>query len=339
MAENQLFSAATFRPESFNGKRPEISHSWWNKFLHYLQIVQPSEDQKCALLVMHLAGDAEIWFSSLDSHIQQDFGLLEIAFKKYFITPSQDRSKQLSDLKNRFQGPNESVRSFITELSAKLRLIDLPRHFWLDFILQGIKPEIQIMLKAVGYSNDIEEFIVQAERIESAVVKPSTLLSTNTLTVTQSPVSIQTELEITMTDQLDKIQKCTEDLVKKINNVNFQKNANPKAKSTKHVYVRKQTGYTRNQRQPRVCYTCGIPGHISRNCFVKPQSHNADFTGYNFSGYNPSFQYENQQYPRNNGPSHGPYTRPRSAPGPRFQQPYGEFPQYFVPGMSYNQGN
>jgi hypothetical protein len=289
---------------------------------------------------MHLAGDAETWFSTLDSHIQQDFGLLEIAFKRHFIEPSQDRSKQLSELKNRFQGPNESVRSFITELSAKLRLIDLPRHFWLDFILQGIKPEIKIMLTAVGYSNDIEEFIVQAERIESAVAKPSPLLSTNTVTVTQSPVSLQTELEIKMTDQLDKMQKCTEDLVKKITNVNFQKNANAKAKSTnRHGYIRKHRGYIRNQRQPRVCYNCGIPGHISRNCIVKLQSHNADFTGYNFSGYNPSFQYENQQYPRNNGPSYRPYTRSRIAPGLRFQQPYGEFPQYFVTGMSYNQGN
>jgi hypothetical protein len=242
---------------------------------------------------MHLDGDAEIWFSTLDNHTQHDFGLLEVAFERHFITPSQDRSKQLSDLKHRFQGPNESVRSFITELSAKLRLIDLPRHFWLDFILQGIKPEIQTMSRAVGYSNDIEEFIVQAERIESAVAKPSPLLPTNTITVTQSPVSIQTDLEVKMTDQLDKMQKCTEDLVKKISNVNLQKNANPMVKSTnQHVYVRKQRGY---QRQPRVCYACGIPGHISRNCFVKLHAHNADISGYNFSGYH--------QYPRNNRPS------------------------------------
>jgi hypothetical protein len=113
-------AATAFRPESFNGKRPEAARNWWDKFINYLKLAQPSEEQKCTLLRMQLAGEAETWFTTLDNRTQHDFGLLEIAFENHFILPSQNRSKQITDLRNRIQGQNESVRSFITDISAKL---------------------------------------------------------------------------------------------------------------------------------------------------------------------------------------------------------------------------
>jgi hypothetical protein len=342
-------AAAAFRPESFNGKRPETARLWWDKFMNYLALAQPSERQKCSLLRMQLAGEAETWFFTLDDRTQNDFGLLEIAFEQYYIIPSQNRSKQISDLRHRFQGPNEPVRSFITDVCAKLSVIKFPRQFWLDIILPGIRPEIQTMLTALGTPKSIDEFITQAERIELAVSKPR-LHTTSATEIFTAPATLNTFNETKLASAIDKLQKQTDDMVKKINNISVSGNYTAN-KSTSRQPSSQQTRArnNKNQQQPGVCYVCGQPGHYAARCFTKQWPHYNNFSGYNNNGFYQGFRQPQRFQQRQRAPK--PYNGQFGGQGQRFPQnfqygyptqpPYGQFMPPSGPRMPYqgHQGN
>jgi hypothetical protein len=112
-------------------------------------------------------GDAETWYNSLTNETQNNFRQLEEAFRNQYVDPTSNKFAMLSDLRVRVQGPNESLRTFLTEAGARLKAMGYPRELWLDLIYPVLLPVIQNVLQ--GFATHItsyDELLAECDRME-----------------------------------------------------------------------------------------------------------------------------------------------------------------------------
>jgi hypothetical protein len=104
-------AAATFKPEVFTGRRPELAENWWKKLTEYLRLAEVDSTLFCSLTRLLLGEEAEQWFNFLPELTQREFKRLENAFYLQYVKPQTQKLPRLADLRVRDQGPNESLFS------------------------------------------------------------------------------------------------------------------------------------------------------------------------------------------------------------------------------------
>jgi hypothetical protein len=290
----------------------------------YIDLAQVYTTLHCSILRLLLVGDAETWYNSLTDETQLNFRQLEGAFRNQYIDPVSNKFAMLSDFRVRVQGPNESLRTFLTEAGAPLKAMGYPRELWLDLIYPVLLPSIQNVLQ--GFATNItsyDELLAECDRIERTarlVQPPPTVISAiNTTQLLPFPLT-----ESQLLGSSDKLQASIARLnVESPQNNNNQRDSRPRVRPQ---FDRPSNRSPNFNTLPR-CFYCNITGHVQRDCRKKrhDMTRHRNFSNFNQNSFSRrvTFQDERPPYrgrPQNRGFSG--YSNPRNFSGDRNRWPY-----------------
>jgi hypothetical protein len=225
----------------------------------YIDLAQVDETLHCSILRLLLVGDTETWYNCLTNETQHNFRQLEEAFRKQYVDPSSNKFAMLSDLRVRVQGPNESLRTFLTEAGARLKAMGYPRDLWLDLIYPVLLPSIQGFAAHISSYDKILAECDHIERTARSVQPPPTTMSA--INVTQLLPMQQSESQLL--ESIDKLQTSIARLnVESPSNSATQQNSRPEPRPQ---FNRRQNRPPNSNSTVR-CYYCNNMGHIQRDC-------------------------------------------------------------------------
>ena len=117
-----------------------------------------------------------------------DFDILSKTFIAEF---SLTKTQQLSKLITRKQQINESVETYILDISAKCRELSSSHKQELEYMVQGLLPNIQqqVRLKEPSSLSDVKRIALLVESMTPTVIGESTSIFTTANTTTVKSVS------------------------------------------------------------------------------------------------------------------------------------------------------
>ena len=108
-------------------------------------------------LILHLKGNASIWFNTSPDLVDKAYPELSAALKEQFHSAS-DKWLLRQKLNDRKQLPTESVSEYASDIRRTCQRIDLPRSECVNYFVQGLKPEIKnyVVLQRPGTLEEAE---------------------------------------------------------------------------------------------------------------------------------------------------------------------------------------
>jgi hypothetical protein len=172
----------------------------------------------------------------------------------------------LSDLRVRIQGPNESLRPFLTEVGARLKAMGYPRELWLDLIYPVLLPSIQNVLQ--GFATNItsyDELLAECDRMErtarSVQPPPTAMAAINAAQLLPCQHNDSLVLE-----SLDKLHASIARLnVESPQNSNNVRDSRPRSRPQFDRPSNRSTNFN----PPPRCFYCNIIGHVQHDCRKK----------------------------------------------------------------------
>lgn len=288
-------------PEAFNG---EGSWKEWKYHFDNVAVINSWNDAaKLNWLKVRLTGKAQTAFQRLPAAKKATFALATEALKDRF-EPASRKTRYQAELQTKRKKKDESWADFADELRALADkayddLEDKARerlalNAYLDqldnpHVAFGVKQKAPKNLEdAVTATLELESYLPTKMSSTIATVEPASRGEAET-----SPAKATVD-SVSPLDGSSKVASLLERLVERVEKLEASSKTEPTANSPGGKPNRRGYGRGRRggfQRQPVTCWTCGQPGHVSRQCTVPIQP------------WQPSWvppQY--QQFPGNGGP-------------------------------------
>src|ERR1043165_5440555 len=128
-----------------------------------------SEAEKLATFPLMLKDSAKTWHQQAANHQKDTFSHLKASFLEHFKRDASSRWKDLANVFDSKQGPDEGVEAFITQIEKKAVRAGINEEQLRHAIIKGLKPSIR--QQVVSHDNwntvqDIKRWAILAENSE-----------------------------------------------------------------------------------------------------------------------------------------------------------------------------
>src|ERR1043165_6088209 len=153
-------------PEFFRGTQKEDPNEWWEDMELWTTYRKLSEAEKLATFPLMLKDSAKTWHQQAASHQKDTFSHLKASFLEHFKRDASSRWKDLANVFDCKQGPDEGVEAFITQIKKKAVRAGINEEQLRHAIIKGLKPSIR--QQVVSHDNwnivqDIKRWTIFAE--------------------------------------------------------------------------------------------------------------------------------------------------------------------------------
>ena len=152
---------------TFKGVEGEDVTTWLKQFERFCVYKKLNNDQKLASFGLLLRGQAAIWYQGLDDNITSDLAAVKDRLKQTYSLSKNSLWKKERDLFSKVQGPQESVHSYVANMRAACRDLEISEAQLVRLICSGLRQELRPFILSQNLGT-VEEVIAAASRIESA---------------------------------------------------------------------------------------------------------------------------------------------------------------------------
>ena len=155
-------------PAKFAGMVNERADLWIADLEAWMTFKGVDEKNKVDSVPLLLKGTARIWFDAIAKKDKDSFQKFKDLFIERFKRDETTRWKDVSDIWNTTQRPDQPVEEFITEMEQKGLMAKAPPQDLKYAIMNGLKPYIRQALLAAKSTNSLEEIRQFAIAVEAA---------------------------------------------------------------------------------------------------------------------------------------------------------------------------
>jgi hypothetical protein len=231
---------------------------WLQKYKRYTLLKQWNNTVKCLSFSLFLDNAAAQWFNQLSDSVTNNFEVLTETFISEFSLSKTQQLSKLSKLINRKQQSNESVESYILDVSAKCRELTRSPQQELEYIVQGLLPSIQqqVLLKEPSTLSDVKRVALLVESVTPtvSVAGESTVFTTANSTPVNSVSDDLVCIKQQLKTQADQVAELTLQLKRKATDVqdHSKRSQHGGLYEARHDNRRRDTHY-----QQPAPYNCG----------------------------------------------------------------------------------
>ena len=165
-------TTSTHRPPAFHGFDSEDINRWLDKVENYLKLRRINTGTPTALaeLVLNLAGPAEDFYYSLEEDKRDTYDKLRDALRERFANENQSWIIWQA-ITTRQQGPVESLDTYLTDLTAKFRRINISDADKMRYFVQGLRANLRetVLLKQPKSFREAEEMARLAAAVKTTM--------------------------------------------------------------------------------------------------------------------------------------------------------------------------
>lgn len=270
---NNKQTSRNLLPEPFYGYSTEDPRKFLDKFVTYAGLQAIPDRQKVQTFRLLLHGPADVWYSTLDDAVKNDWAQFRQNFENHF--GGQNVQYLLEQkLVERRQQPNELTEQYvhdIMQLAQRLR--------------KGDNEIKQILLR--GLRSDIKAFVIGQNPQTLADTLQKIKLGDTVSTINPASVSANCHSlgEKNMAEQLEKSQSTMASLAEEVKQVSQKMDKMNVGKSeVECFYCHKQGHLYKDCKARESCQLCGRRGHVARACYSLKSHINDGRNVYNNSG-------------------------------------------------------
>ena len=169
-----LFSDASYAPPAFKGTATEDAERWLRRFKYYVQFRQLAPEEIMQLFQLLLTDAAADWLESVAANEKDTLPHLYKAFEERFSNSDIFRWKHASAIFERYQGNDELVDTYITDIQNLAKKVPMNDPTLIRFaLLKGFKPSIRQHVLQTS-ANTLESTIKAARVAEAAASQAPT---------------------------------------------------------------------------------------------------------------------------------------------------------------------
>lgn len=250
-----------FLPQTFDGKNPDLAPSHIINFGNYCQVHELGDDAvKIQRFKLTLAGEATLW---LDGKTFQTYEELRTSFLNY-NSGTRTRDSAVSAFWSTSYKIGETAEQYLQRLRRLGNRVGYGDDNIRDQFLNGLPQDARMMIKMVRPTTLAECVDLATEYIEGSKPKEVAFSVQEKKSETASLMTVVEELS----KKVDKLS-----MRGRSSKRNFShSNNNSRSTSRSHSRHRSPTPHRSKRKETRVCYNCGIRGHIARQCRRKAKA-------------------------------------------------------------------
>ena len=216
---------ATFAPPSFRRNKTEDTNDWLSRFEKYASFRDMTDKDRLRLVAVLLRDTASEWWHNLDNTTKGDWGLFKTAFKNRFEDAGILKSKKVSDLWSRVQGPTESVNEYVTAVRKLARALGVAGEQKQYAEQRGLRP--QILARVIELQTTTLEDVIQAAKVAEAAQTVIDQATTPTNTDVNRMTGELAASRIVAEANNQEIRKLTDQLAKQPTVRNISRSSSP----------------------------------------------------------------------------------------------------------------
>ena len=250
-------------PSYFRGSKDDVI-DWLEKLEQRFKMAHWSDENKLQYISIHLQDDAYRWWSQASSNITSWCSFVQ-AIKQAF---GSTKMKELAFEQLRWykQTINQSITQYYDKIMELCRRVDVSMadSMKLQYLLAGVKDSLKLHI-ALHDPQTTESFLAYARKVEDAL----SLVGSN---YEVPPVNIQPDVIMNRQPMPSSNQSQPSDQYYRHEETTRLPSSNSRPRNQQvpvdqHAQCSSQdNNTTSSQRFTSTCYTCGTPGHYSRDC-------------------------------------------------------------------------
>ncbi|CAF3474801.1 unnamed protein product, partial [Rotaria sp. Silwood2] len=250
------------KPTYFRGSQDDV-HDWLDKLEQRFTMAQWNDENKLHYISIHLQDDAYRWWMQTSSTIKAWSSFKDSVTRAFGSTRAQELA--FEQLKWYKQTVNQSVTQYYDKIIELCKKVDpaMPDSLKLKYLIAGVKESLKLHI-ALYDPQTIETFLSYARKLEDTLSFTKTDYIMNQYNESQDIHTFQQSLSpiATPEEQLEHNEyKNVQYPQQEFLDTNGENNSR-----YKNSFYSSQSRNSTSNKSSRICYTCGTPGHYSRDC-------------------------------------------------------------------------
>ncbi|CAF3119238.1 unnamed protein product [Rotaria sp. Silwood2] len=250
------------KPTYFRGSQDDV-HDWLDKLEQRFTMAQWNDENKLHYISIHLQDDAYRWWMQTSSTIKAWSSFKDAVTRAFGSTRAQELA--FEQLKWYKQTVNQSVTQYYDKIIELCKKVDpaMPDSLKLKYLIAGVKESLKLHI-ALYDPQTIETFLSYARKLEDTLSFTKTDYIMNQYNESQDIHTFQQSLSpiATPEEQLEHNEyKNVQYPQQEFLDTNGENNSR-----YKNSFYSSQSRNSTSNKSSRICYTCGTPGHYSRDC-------------------------------------------------------------------------
>ncbi|CAF4980513.1 unnamed protein product [Rotaria sp. Silwood1] len=250
------------KPTYFRGSKDDV-HDWLEKLEQRFKMAKWNDEEKLQYISIHLQDDAYRWWTQTSTTIKSWSLFTEAVIKAFGSTRVQELA--FEQLKWYKQTVNQSITQYYDKIIELCKKVDpaMADSLKLKYLMAGVKESLKFHI-ALYDPQTIETFLSYARKLEDTLSFTKTDYIIHQYNESQDVHTFQQSLSPIATpegqhehNEYKNVQYSQQELLdtKGENNSRY-----------KNSFYSSQSRNSTPNKSSRICYTCGTPGHYSRDC-------------------------------------------------------------------------